>query len=209
MPRAIQVKNVVISLYDVDTTAALYVLDQPLYTHAFLDKSKFDEAFKEGGWFFARKDEGYLALWSSDAAATWKVNDDPDHQDLGDHEIIANGEKTIWICELGSGADYADFDAFKAAILDASLTPNAEALTVEYVSPSQGRLVMAWDGPLAQDGADIGVHDYARYENPYSTSPFRDDVISFLYEAESGGRENRTLTLDFANRTREVSHVLE
>ena len=28
---------------------------------------------------------------------------------------MADGEKTIWICELGSAADYEDFDAFKAA----------------------------------------------------------------------------------------------
>ena len=202
MPRAIQVQNVVISLYDVDTETDLYVTNQPLYTHAFLDKSQFDEAYKEGGWFFARYGDGYLALWASDPDADWEVNDDPDHADLGDHEIIADGEKTIWICELGRAADYADFDAFKAAILGASLTADAEGLTVDYVSPSQGRLVMGWEGPLTQDGVALDVGDYPRYENPYGTSAFPGDVISFRLEGQS-------LRLDFVNRRREVSRFLD
>jgi hypothetical protein len=202
MPRAIQVKNVVISLYEVDTTTLFYVTDQPLYTHAFLDKSQFDEAYKEGGWFFARYGDGYLALWASDPDADWEVNDDPDHADLGDHEIIADGKKTIWICELGSAADYEDFDAFKVAILGASLTANSAALTVDYDSPSQGRLAMGWEDPLMQDGVALDVGDYPRYENPYSSSAFPGDLISF----ELGGQ---FLRLDFAKQRREVSRFLD
>lgn len=208
MPRAIQVKNVVISLYDVETGPTIYVQNQPLYTHAFVDKSKFDEAFKEGGWFFARKGDGYVALWSSDPDADWVTNDDPEAQDLGDHEIIANGEKTVWICELGSKEDYDGFDAFKLAILDAALDVDTEELTVQYDSPSRGNLVMAWDGPLTQDGVPVDVSDYPRYENPYSASQFRDDVISFEYSDPTGEYEKRSLVLDLANRTREVSHFL-
>jgi len=203
MPRAIQVKNVVISLYDVETEPTIYVEDQPLYTHAFLDKSQFDEAYKEGGWFFARYEESYVALWTSDPEANWETNDDPDHQDLGDHEIIADGEKTIWICELGSQSEYVDFDAFKQAILEAPLTASGDALTVDYDSPSQGRLVMGWnDQPLTQDGTLVEVQNYPRYENPYSSSPFRDDVISFQLEG-------RQLTLDFAQLTREYDILLD
>jgi len=202
MPRAIQVKNVVISLYDVDTTTVLYVQDQPLYTHAFLPKARFDDVHKEGGWFFARKGDGYLALWSSDPDSDWLQNSDPDQSELGDYEIIADGEKTIWICELGRAADYADFDAFKAAILAASLAADPEALTVDYASPSQGRLVMAWDDPITQEGTPLVVEDFPRYENPYSSSEFPGDIISFRHA-------NQSLRLDFAKRSREVSRFLD
>jgi len=202
MPRAIQVENVVISLYDVETGPTIYVENQPLYSHAFLDKSQFDEAYKEGGWFFARYGDGYLALWTSDPDADWKVNDDPDHADLGDHEIIADGEKTIWICELGSATDYADFDAFKAAIVAAPLTADAETLSVDFASPSQGRLLMGWDGPLMQDGIAVDVSDYPRYDNPYGTSDFPGEVISFQHRGQS-------LRLDFSDRTREVNRFLD
>jgi hypothetical protein len=209
MPRAIQVENVVISLYDVETGPTIYVENQPLYTHAFLDKSQFDEAYKEGGWFFARYEDSYLALWASDPDADWQVNDDPDHQDLGDHEIIADGEKTIWICELGSVAEYDDFDAFKAAILGAPLSADADALTVDYDSPSQGRLIMGWDGPLTRNGEAVDVANYARYDNPYGAAPHRDPVISFEYVDPSETYETTSLRLDFENRARELSHRLE
>jgi hypothetical protein len=202
MPRAIQVKNVVISLYDVDTETELYVTDQPLYTHAFLPKAMFDDAHKEGGWFFARKGDGYLALWSSDPDADWLANSDPDSAELGDYEIIADGEKTIWICELARASDYADFGAFKTAILGASLTADSEALSVDYASPSLGRLMMGWDGPITQDGSALVVGDFPRYDNPYSSSEFRGDVISF-------GHAGQSLKLDFANRSREVSRFLD
>lgn len=202
MPRAIQVKNVVISLYDVDTGDALYVENQPLYSHAFLDKDQFDEAFKEQRWFFARKGDAYVALWSSDANANWEVNDDPERTDLGDFEIIADGEKTIWICELGSARDYVDFATFKAAILDAPLSADAEALTVDYESPSQGRLRMAWDGPMTQDGTPLDVADFPRYANPYVSAEFPGQVISFSHAGQS-------LVLDFGARTREVSRFLD
>ena len=202
LPRSIQVKNVVVSLYDVDTTTLLYYPDQPLYTHAFLPKDKFDEAYKEDGWFFARKGDGYLALWSSDPNSDWLKNTNPGEPELGDHEIIAEGEKTIWICELARAADYADFDAFKTAIRNAPLAVDAEALTVDYASPSQGRLLMAWDGPMTQDGDPVVVTDYPRYENPYSSSAFPGDLISFQHAGQS-------LKLDFANRSREVSRFLD
>ena len=93
-------------------------------------------------------------------------------------------------------------DAFKAAIVGAPLTADAEALTVDYDSPSQGRLVMGWDDPLTQDGVPVDVRDYPRYGNPYSESEFRDDVISFSHEGQF-------LRLGFENRTREVSQFLE
>ena len=202
MPRAIQVKSVVISLYDVDTETELYVTNQPLYTHAYFPKDKFDEAYKEDGWFLARKGDGYLALWSSDPDADWLQNVDPERPELGDYEIIADGEKTIWICELARASDYGDFAAFRAAILGASLSADADALTVNYASPSQGRLKIGWNGSMTQDGDALFVGDYPRYDSPYGSSDFPADVISFQHAGQS-------LRLDFAKRSREVSRFLD
>lgn len=203
MPRAIQVKNVVISLYDIDTSDGLYVSDQPLYTHAYLPKGKFDEAVKESGWFFARKDDGYLALWTSDSTAVWVTNDNAEEADKGDYEIIASGEKTIWICELGSSSEYADFDSFKSAIAGASLTTDiSSGMQVTYESPSQGTLVMNWDDDLTQDGSAVNISDYKRYENPYSSADFPGSEITFELNGES-------LTLNFSSSSRTVSSYLQ
>jgi hypothetical protein len=250
MPRTIQVKNVVISLYDVDTKTTLYVEHQPLFTHAFLPKDQFDVAEKEGGWFFARKihdegKEGFVALWTSDPEADWEPAD-PENEDLGVHEIIScpfgypedypfegpgdpppheacrdrasygacedaeDCDKTIWITELGSSDEYADYEAFKAAILAAPLTVDVNALSVDYESPSRGHLVMGWEGPLEQDGEAVVASDYPRYENPYGTAPFRDEVISLAYEDPAGMYKTTSMTLNWTGEgTREVSHDLE
>ncbi len=206
MPRVAQVKNVVMSLYDVDTRLGLYVESQLLFTHAFLSKAKFDEAYKEDGWFFARKGEGYVALWTSDPNADWTPADaawlDPDDAEFGEYEIIAEGEKTIWICELGSAAEHGSFEAFKTAIASAPLTADASALTVSYLSPSQGQLEMGWDGPVLQDGEPLLLDGFPRYENPYGSAEFPGSVISFEHAGES-------LVLDLAAQTREASSFIE
>ena len=199
MPRSIQLQNVVISLYDVDTTAFIYVADQPLYTHAFLPKAKFDEAYKEDGWFFARKGEGYLALWSSDPDADWSPNSDPEEAEFGDYEIIADGEMTIWITEVARASDYGgDFESFKAAISSAAVTAASDNRSVEYASPSQGQLAMGWEGPMTQDGVPVVLDDFPRYDNPYGTAEFPGQRIAFEHAGQS-------LTLDLDEQSRKAS----
>lgn len=199
MPRSIQVKNVVISLYDVDTTTFIYVTNQPLYTHAFLPKAKFDEAYKESGWFFARKGDGYLALWSSDPDADWSPNANPERAEFGDYEIIADGEKTIWITEVARASDYGgDFQSFKAAISSAAVTADSDNRSVEYASPSQGQLAMGWEGPMTQDGVPIVLDDFPRYDNPYGTAEFPGQRIAFEHAGQS-------LTLDLDEHSRKAS----
>ncbi len=204
LPRAIQVENVVISLYDIDTTTELYVRDQLLYTHAYLPTGKFDEttrkATSEGVWFFARRNSGLLALFSSDKNADWKSNTD-DAEKSGRYEIIANGQKSIWLCELARlGEDYPSFLSFQRAILDAPLNADADSLKVSYRSPSQGLLVMDWNNCLTQDASPVKVTDYKRYDNPYTTADFPAGTITFRFKGNS-------LTLDYKKRLREVINL--
>lgn len=202
LPRAIQVKNVVMSLYDIDTTTDIYITDQPLYTHAYLPRGKFDKSFRKavnnGAWFFARKDDAYLALFSSDKNADWIANDD-DRKKGGKYEIIANGEKTVWICELAGSNDYANFDAFTKAITNAPLTIDLSPMKLKFQSPSQGNLIMDWENDLIQNGNPINAGNYKRYENPYSNANFPANIITFQSKGNS-------LILDFANKTRTVTN---
>jgi len=200
LPRAIQIKNVVISLYDVDTTTEFYITDQLLYTHAFLPQAEFDEtdrqATGDGVWFFARKDNAMLALFSSDKNADW-VNDD-DNKKGGPYEIISHGQKTVWMCELDRiGETYPSFSDFQDAIVYAPLTVNPAVMTVNYKSPSQGVLAMDWGNDLTQNGIPIKVKDYKRYGNPYSSAEFPAEKIEFRFKDTS-------LTLDLNKGIRRV-----
>ncbi len=201
LPRAAQVKNVVVTLYDIETREGLYYVTQPLYTHAFLPRAKFDETLREGQWFFARKDNAYLALWSSDPGADWVENTTDDHGGE-DYEIIANGEKTIWILELGDAGAYGDFAGFRAAITSASLQVDAESLAVSYESPSQGIIEMGWEGPVLNNGVSVQLEGYGRYENPWSQSGFPGSAIGFSHG-------DSYLNLDFDRVTRDASGFRE
>lgn len=202
LPRAAQLKNVVITLYDVETRRGLYYPSQPLYSHAFLPRAKFDESVKVGQWFFARQGDGYLALWSSDPAADWLENADPEKFGGEGYDIIANGEKTIWICELGAADEYGDFAGFRAAIAAASLEADVEALTVRYDSPAQGRIEMGWEGPLVNKGVNVPLGEYRRYDNPFSKAEFPGDSISFTHG-------DAYLNLHFDSVKRDASGFIE
>lgn len=202
LPRAAQVKNVVISLYDIETREGLYYPTQPMYTHAFLPRGRFDESTREGQWFFARKGDAYLALWSSDPNSDWLPTDDPNAHGGGDYEIIADGEKTIWICELGDAGEYGDFDSFRSAISGATLNADAEALTVSYDSPSQGLIEMGWNGDVLNNGVAVALDGYGRFENPWSDSSFPGEQIRFTYG-------DSYLELDFDGLMRDASAFME
>ena len=202
LPRAAQVRNVVITLYDVDTRDGLYYSNQPLYTHAFLPRARFDETMKDGQWFFARKGDAYLALWSSDPEADWVPNDNPDEHGGEDYEIIADGEKTIWVLELGDAEAYGDFASFMAAINDTALVADADALTINYTSPAQGSIEMGWEGPVLNNGTEVVLDNYPRYENPWSQSAFPGGDIRFDYE-------DAYLELNLDAMTREASGYLD
>jgi hypothetical protein len=186
---------VVVSLYDVDTRDGLYVANQPLYTHAYLPRGKFDETVKDGNWFFARYGDAYLALWSSDPTADWLPSADSSIGGGKDYDIVAQGEKTIWVCELGDVEAYGDFESFKTAIRSASLTANTNTLKISYNSPSQGTIEMGWDGAVLHNGVQAELGGYDRYENPWSQSGFPADDISFSY-----GDRHLELNFDAASR---------
>jgi hypothetical protein len=190
LPRVAQVKNVAIILYEISTRMGLYVTHKLEYTHAWLPGDKFDEVVERDGWIFARKDDAYLALWS-EQPYRWQTEGEYRYT-----EIIADGKKNIWICELGRKAVDGDFADFMKRILEASL--ETDGLKIAYRSPSQGLLEFGWDRPLKQDGETVRIGKYPRYGNLYAEAPFPGDRISL-------GHNGHWLKLNYQTLTREVS----
>lgn len=183
LPRVAQVKNVLAAIYRIDTRKGLYLTNRSLFTHAWLPRSAFDEVIERGGWIFARKGDGYLALRSQQP-----------YQWNGENEIVAQGKENIWLCELGRAAVDGEFAAFIERILQAPL--KFGRLKVEYGSPSQGNLSFGWKEPLLQNGQAISQSDFPRYDNPYVQASFPSDQI----EVRAGDNH---LRLDWKNAKRE------
>jgi hypothetical protein len=165
LPRAAQVKNVLIAVYHLSRRPALYTPMRYYLTHAWLPRDRFDEVVEYGGWVFARKGDGYLAL-RSQHPYTW--NTDPGEDQF--RELLVDRPDNIWICEMGRRAVDGDFSAFIGRLVKAPL--HFDQLSVVYESPSQGRLEFGWSGPFRQDGQVIAFGDYPRYDNPYAFVDF-------------------------------------
>lgn len=193
LPRAAQYKNLTIAIYNIQKIPALYVPIRHFFTHAWLPREKFDEVVEKDDWIFARKDDGYLALrsmqpyvWANDDLSLRgrRPQQSPvkrDSTDTGetatlravaryDNEIIADGARNIWLCQLGRRADDGSFEHFIEAISSAELT--FSGLNVEYHSPGNGLVRFGWDGPLSVDNVEISLYGYQRYDNPYVRAEF-------------------------------------
>jgi hypothetical protein len=196
-PRAAQVDNVALCLYDIRTRPGLYITHDQQFTHAWLPRDAFDEVAERGRWHFARKGEGYLALFSA-RPGFWQA--DPAHEADVEREFIVPGRQNVWICELGRAADDGPFAAFVERIAAARV--DVDGLSVIYDSPSRGRLEFGWEGPLRQDGAEIPLHDYPRYANPYAEVAFPADRVEFRHG-------DAWLRLDWDACARDASSWLE
>lgn len=173
LPRLAQVKNVLIAVYRLSRKPALYIPTRHFYTHAWLPQAQFDQVVERAGWIFARKGDGYLAL-RSQSPYRWAEDR---------CEVIVEGARNIWLCELGRRAVEGDFAAFITRLLAAPLA--FTGLNVRYHSPSQGVLRFGWRGVFTQNGQTVDLHPDVRYDNPYVQAAFDPRTI----QVRAGGHE--------------------
>ena len=169
LPRAAQLENVVIVVYDATEKPGLYVTKTGDFTHAWLPQNRFDEVVERDGWIFARRDDGYLALWASQPGR-WQDED---------RELVVDGRKTVWLCELGRRATDGKFSQFVQRIAKAPI--DVADLQVTYQSPSQGRLDFGWTGPLKQNDEVVELHGHPRYDNPFVRADFPAEHVRFCH----------------------------
>ncbi|PKO16092.1 MAG: hypothetical protein CVU39_08670 [Chloroflexi bacterium HGW-Chloroflexi-10] len=160
LPRAAQYRNVAIIVYKIEKIPALYVPTRHFFTHAWLPRDAFDEVSDEiGGWYFARKGDGYLGLYSQKKAA-WQ----------GTNELIAPGANNIWICQMGSVSESGSFEDFIEQVVAARV--EFDGMRVNYHSPSIGEVRFGWRGSLSVDGEVMPLHDYPRYDSRFVQADF-------------------------------------
>ena len=193
LPRVAQHKNVLITCYQISKMPGLYMTNQLFFTHAWFPKDEFDEVRELKGWIFGKKGDGYIALTSQNQTHWQTTGEDKDR------EIIADGLRNIWICELGRAADNGPFANFVEQISASLLKFRGQSVT--YQSPSQGKMQFGWKSPLRIEGVATSLSDYPRYHNPYCQAGFASEKI----EIKKGDQQ---LILNFKERKRTVSRFL-
>ncbi len=176
IPRAVQYENVTICIYNPLIKNGMNI------THAYFPKAAFDQTIQKGNWIFGRKNDGYVALYSHNSVS-WEK----DMQGIR-NDLVAEGRKNIWICEMGSAAKYGSFDVFVKKISGSSVS--CESNNVAYQSPSQGKMKFGWAIPFEIDGKAINIKHYPRFDNPFGRTDFNTRKIEIKYKGES-------MTLDF------------
>lgn len=175
MPKAVQYKNVCISVYKQDDPYAL------AFTHAYFPKKEFDEVTECGNWIFARKNDGYVALYSQNGYYH------SERSGFQDCELVCDGKENIWICQMGNQKEYGSFQTFVSRVLGSNVQFDGDC--VSYNSP-HGVLRVGWEQDFTCDGKQITIANYKRFDNPYCTSEYGSGV----YQLQCNGK---TMQIEF------------
>lgn len=172
------------------------------YTHAYVPQDRFDEVVQDGHWTFARKGDGYIALWSW-RATSWRTYDPAVNATDGmvkPFDLLAEGgPDNVWIVEVGERTD-GTFEAWRAAV---AATPPAvvrdtAGFTVAWTSPSSGAVGFGSTGAFTVRGKPVPLADFPRHESAFG----RVEHLDTTYRLAS---RRARLTLDFDRRTRRVA----
>ncbi len=190
LPRVAQAGGLVIAVYNISKMPGIYMTNRLFYTHAWFPRDQFDEVAERDGWIFGRCGDGYAALRSRNSYR-WR-EEGPD----AEKEVIADGKTNIWICEMGRKKTDRSFEKFMERICAAPIRFKGES--VVYESPSQGEVRFGWRGKFKQNGENVQLHDYPRYDNPYVQAEFPPGPITI-------GLGKEKLVLDYEKGVRKAT----
>lgn len=157
------------------------------YTVAVFQRENFDEVIEKSGWIFARKDKGYLALFSHQ-----KPRWTPGGVLTGDG-LRADGRQNIWICQMGRQTTDGDFTTWSNQIAQASL--QIDGLDVNFNAHNMGNASFGWDKPFQINQKEIKLSGYPRFQNTYCHTDYESAYYKITYQ-------NQSLVLDFTTGKR-------
>lgn len=141
LPRVGQYKNVQLILFNVSKE---HVVN---YTHAYFPVYAFDEVINKKGWYFAKKDNGYLAI---NAANGLKLIDKGLNQY---RELKSIGRHNSWVIRLGNKDEFNSFKEFVSQITSTKI--NLEQEEIEFLDPTHGIISFNWREELGVNGEKI------------------------------------------------------
>jgi hypothetical protein len=211
LPRSAQHRRVGVYAYEPAYPPPSDAIFEPFayepYTHAYVPAECFDQIIRDGHWTFARRRDGYVALWSW-RAPDWRRHD-PSSTYTGGlvdvFDLVAEGgADNVWIVEIGDADRSGSFDAFCASIAAAAITiddPGWAAdgphpgFGVRCESPAEGAIEWRRGAPLMVDGSAVSVEYDHRFDNPFTSIalgeavvPIRDDQGGWELDLGAGAR---------------------
>jgi len=183
-PDVVQDRNVLLAIYVVEGRKG-YLEKAPVeFTHAWFPEAAFDQSSVERNRAFGRSGQAYLALLGASPLA-WAEG--------GREDLLQQGPRTAWICELGSPDTDVSFEAFKARVSGNPLAFDTPKACLRYRSAGR-KYSFTWRGARTIDGDPVST-DYPRFDSPWAKAERKPGTIVI----SAGGQR---LELDFARGKR-------
>jgi len=168
LPRVAQWKDILIAVHRLPEN------DWMGFTHAYFPIRAFDEYEIRGGWAFARKGGGYLALTAAQGLEL--VRRGPSAY----RELRSYGGHNVWLCQMGRAKIDGSFREFQQKVL--AMKVDWQGLAVSCTNLRGENLSFGWEGPLTMNGKEQPVTGFKHYDNPYCVA----DLPLSLMEIRSG-----------------------
>ena len=132
-------------------------------THCHFPRRRFDEIKKQNGWTFGRKENGYVAIWSSnphELALTGKY---------AERELIAYGRECVWLTVCGSADEDGSFGDFIENIT--AMNISLDEFPCSVTTPERIKLEFGLNSGFKADGKDVEIPEYLSL-SPWLKSKF-------------------------------------
>ena len=168
LPRVAQWKDALLALYNLPED------DWLGFTHAHFPVYMFDAYEVRDNWAFARKGDGYLALYASTGLSLVKRGP------AAYRELRAYGRETVWICQMGRAAVDGSFESFQNKVLESVV--DVQGLTVRYATLRGEILAFGWADAFLRDGAEQPLAGFKHYENPYCVADLPASAMDIRFD---------------------------
>ncbi len=133
------------------------------FTHAYFPAHAFSEYVLSSPWAFARKDDGYIALFAVNGLDLIQEGQS------AYREVRSPGLANGWFCCMGGRSDQESFSEFQARVRQA-LTMDTKSSTFINV---QGQRISYDSGKsLTVDRVSIPIQKEMHYDSPFCQAPF-------------------------------------
>ena len=145
-------------------------------THVHFNTPKLDEYRSVNGYTFGKKDDGYVAIYSS---ADHKLSFEGPY---GERELISQGRECVWITFCGSRSEDGSFDNFIEKIISNPITIKNDE--VSLLTPDGEKMEFGLEEGFKINGIDVEIPDYLCL-CPYLKSKFGSGKFEYRYNGET------------------------
>ncbi len=169
-PYSVQYENVHISIYDLRKRRGFMEKERINYTHAWFPAGRFDEVKIEDRYLFGRLKDVYIML-----VGRYPLEASP----ADPSEWIQRGKVTYWICEIGTAAQFGDFDSFVQELKSREIYFDEPTKTLVY----RGKHLyeVTYGKRFYVDKQEMSL-EYPRLISPYGRIPRKPEEIRIEWE---------------------------